>query len=573
MSFSSVSAAVGAQRAALGAVFAFSFILNLLLLVSPLYMMLVFDHVLTSRSVDTLLVLSLLAAMAVLFHGAFDVLRAQILARVALTIEAGLSPSVTARALSLARKTPAGTTAHALRDLATLRGLFTGGGALAVIDSPWTLLFAASLFILHPLLGLAGMLAAAALLLVAAAGEGIARRPLRQAQRLAPPVVDWTELVARQADSIAGLGMSHGVERELRQRGAALAVAQLATADRSAAAGAAARGVRMLAQMAIIALGASLVLRHELGAGGMVAASLLLARMLAPIESAIANARLFAQARIAWRRLEQLLALPDPRPGAVRPGARGGLTVEGLSYLAPGAREPTLRQISFRLEPGEVLGLLGPSAAGKSILARLLVGGLAPGAGQLRLDGVDIGLWPQGERGRRLGYLPQQAVLFPGSVAQNIAGFDEASAETVAAAAMLAGMHERILDLPRGYDSPVEGDGAALAGGLRQGIALARAFFGSPPLIVLDEPALHLDGGARDALLGALAALKAAGTMLVIVTREPLLLERADKLALLNHGQISAFGPRTEVLSRLGAALPDRRSAPAQVVSGGRRLA
>ena len=356
MNFVSLQDALRAQRGALAALLGFSLVLNLLLLVLPLYMMLVFDHVLTSRSGATLLVLTLMAALALVFYGVFDVLRAQILARIAAALEAGLGPTLIARSIALGRLTPSGTTAHAMRDLAALRGFFTGGAALALLDAPWAVLFAVALFILHPLLGLTGIIGALVLVAIGLAHEGAARRPAHAVQSLAARLVEWTDLVASNPAMMSGIGIISGAQREWRARSTALCAAQLDFADRSAVAVGLARGARMLIQIAILALGAYLVLQRELGAGSMVAASLLLARMLAPIESSIAAWRLVVQTRFACRRLRQLLALEvEPRPAAACVAAAGGLSVEGVSYVPSGAREALLRQISFRLEPGEAL--------------------------------------------------------------------------------------------------------------------------------------------------------------------------------------------------------------------------
>lgn len=574
MDFVSLRDALKAQRGALSALLGFSLVLNLLLLVLPLYMMLVFDHVLTSRSGATLLVLTLMAALALVFHGIFDVLRTQILARIAASLEAGLGPTLIARSVALGRRMPAGTTAHAMRDLAALRGFFTGGAALALLDAPWAVLFAVALFILHPLLGLTGIIGALLLVSIGLAHEGAARRPMHTVQSLAARLVEWADLVASNAAMVSGIGMASGAQREWRARSAALCAAQLAVADRSAVALGLARCARMLIQIAILALGAYLVLQRELGAGSMVAASLLLARMLAPIESSIAAWRQVVQTRFACRRLRQLLALEvEPRPAAAPAAASGGLSVEGVSYIPPGAREALLRQISFRLEAGEALGILGPAAAGKSSLARLLVGAVPPSAGRVRLGGVDLELYRQGEDRRRLGYLPQERLLLPGSVAQNIAGFASAAPDAVMRAAILAGMHEIILQLPQAYDSPVAPGGDSLSGGLRRGVALAAAFFGAPPLVVLDEPTAHLDGRGREALIRALASLREAGTIVVVISREPLIVERMDKLAILERGALVSFGRRAEVLSRLGGLPPERQTLPAHPLPGHRRLA
>jgi PrtD family type I secretion system ABC transporter len=572
MNFVSLQDALRAQRGALAALLGFSLVLNLLLLVLPLYMMLVFDHVLTSRSGATLLVLTLMAALALVFYGVFDVLRAQILARIAVALEAGLGPTLIARSIALGRLTPAGTTAHAMRDLAALRGFFTGGAALALLDAPWAVLFAVALFILHPLLGLTGIIGALVLVAIGLAHEGAARRPAHAVQSLAARLVEWTDLVASNPAMMSGIGIVSGAQREWRARSTALCAAQLDFADRSAVAVGLARGARMLIQIAILALGAYLVLQRELGAGSMVAASLLLARMLAPIESSIAAWRLVVQTRFACRRLRQLLALEvEPGPAAAC-AAAGGLSVEGVSYAPPGAREALLRQISFRLEPGEALGILGAAASGKSSLARLLVGAVPPSAGRVRLGAVDLDLLRQGED-RRLGYLPQESLLLPGSVAQNIAGFAAAAPDAVVQAAILAGMHEIILQLPQAYDTPVAPGGASLSGGLRRGVALAAAFFGAPPLVVLDEPTAHLDGRGREALIRALAGLREAGAIVVVISREPLVLERMDKLAILERGALASFGRRAEVLSRLGGLSPERQPLPAHPAIGHRRLA
>jgi PrtD family type I secretion system ABC transporter len=577
METSPLRGALTACCGALAALLGFSLGINLLLLTAPLYMMLVFDHVLTSRSTDTLVVLTLIAVFALAFYGLLDILRAQILVRLGAWLDHRLGARVMSGVMDLALRTPAGTTGHGVRDLAALRGFVTSPAAVSLMDAPWAALFALALFALHPLLGLTSLVAAALLLAIALVNEWSTRAPLRTANSLAIEASRWADAATRNAEAVAGMGMMDAVLQEWQHRQDALAGAQLVAGDRGAVAIGISKFTRLLIQVAILAIGAGLVLRQEIGPGVMVAASLLLARVLAPIEGSIATWRVVVHARLAHGRLRELLALaPQRAAGMPLDAPAGALSLDGVSFVPPGSREPVLRNVAFQLEPGEMLGIVGPSAAGKSTLARLLVGAVPPSTGHVRLDGADIAVWQAAGGARHFGYLPQDIELFAGSVRHNIARLADASPDAIVAAATLVGMHETIMGLPQGYDTELGTAGLRLSGGQRQRVALARALFGAPRLVVLDEPSASLDAEGAAALLRAVACCKEAGATVVVVTHDPALLEQADKLLVLNKGMVVAFGLRAEVLSRLGQAMPAVRppgAGPHRLASPGRRLA
>jgi len=442
--------------------------------------------------------------------------------------------------------------AQGLRDLTTLRNFLTGASVFPILDAPWTPLFLIVIFLLHPLLGALATLGAVTLFALAVANDLSARGALERAGAASRAALGHAEAATRNADAILAMGVLPNLVRRW-QRANAEMLSFLGTASqRSATLGAVSKFIRMALQIAILGTGAWLVLTADLTAGGMIAGSILLGRALAPVDQAIASWKSAVAARQAYRRISAQLAVLPPRSEVMPlPAPRGLLTVENLSYAHPGAGEPLLRGISLRLEPGESLGLIGPTAAGKTTLARLMVGNLHPQVGQVRLDGADVWQWDAADRGPYVGYLPQDVELFQASVRENIARLGAAESETVVAAARLAQVHDMILRLPQGYETPVGDGGVALSGGQRQRIALARAVFGPPRLVVLDEPNANLDQEGEAALLTALGGLKAAGVTTVVIAHRPSVLRHVDKILVLRPEQTPAFGPRDEILQQV----------------------
>ena len=530
----------------------FSLAINLLLLAPPLYTLQVFDRVLSSSSRETLLVLTFAALVALALMALLDVLRARLLVAGGVLLDRRIGPQVLDGLLAQTAKLNGAAYLNGLRDVNTLRGFLGGAGLIALFDAPWLPLFVLLIFLFHPVLGAVALAGAVLMLLLAYLNERLTRYPLEHAQAQARRAGRFIDANVRNAEVVSALGMLQAVT----QRWTHLNDGALREQAKLNSVGATFSGLtkfaRQLVQLAMLAAGAFLVVAQDLTAGLMIAATILLGRALAPVESLVAGWRSLAEARAAWRRLGALLqANPAARPGTELPAPQGRLELEQVLFKPPGAERPTLRGISFHLEPGEALGLIGPSASGKSTLVRLAVGVWTPLAGTVRLDGADVAAWPRERLGPHLGYLPQDVELFGGTVAENIARLTEPDATEVIRAAQRAQVHELVLRLPNGYDTDIGECGQALSPGQRQRIGLARALYGRPRLVVLDEPNANLDHEGEVALLRTLQTLKAEGVTVVIVAHRPSLLRGVDKLLVLREGVMELYGPRAEIMARL----------------------
>jgi PrtD family type I secretion system ABC transporter len=541
----------GAIRASRGAILAaafFSIAINLLMLTGPLYMMQIYDRVIASRSWDTLVVLTVIALGALVALAILDAVRMRLATRVGAFIERRLAPSVFERTIFAALE------GHhyrsdAVRDLSTIRGFIGGAGMFTLFDVPWMPIFLAVIFMMSPPIGWLGLFAALVLLVLALGNEMSTRGAYRAAAADQTAGMRQIESATRNAEVVDALGMMRGLTRwwigSLERGGA--------SADRANELGglwlSATKFVRMSVQVAVLALGAWLVIEQQLTGGAMIACSIIMSRALAPVEQAVATWKQLVATRQAYARLDEFLARPLPRePAMPLPPPMGALSVEQLGYRVPGSDQVILREVSFSVLPGEILGIIGPSGAGKSTLARLLMGVVQPTVGHVRLDGVDIHRWDREELGEHVGYLPQTIDLFGGSVAANISRLREASPESIVAAAQLAGVHDLILRLPKGYETDIGEAGARISAGQRQRLALARAVFGSPKILILDEPNSNLDAEGEEALANALVKLARGGSTVAMVTHRPNLLQVATRVLLLTNGMVEAFGPRQAVL-------------------------
>ena len=555
--------------------FAFSFGINVLALASPIYMMQLYDRVVSSRSIDTLIMLTLMFALAIAALVALDTLRGQVLARLGTWLDERLGPTVIAAGLRASLATAnAGRGGEALRDLATVRSFLSGPTTTPLMDAPWAPLFIGLLYILHPLLGFAGLASGFVLFGLAVLNEVVTKNPLQQANRAAARTMRTVEAAFRNAEAVESMGMRDGVVRLWRREAHASKLAQETAGNRAALVQALSKYTRLMVQSAIMGVGAWLVIEDHASPGVMFGASFLVARALAPVENAIVTWKSVVSARLAYRRLQQLLEAVPPTPkGMSLPRPEGELGVERLVFAPPGADTPILRGISFALGAGEVLGLVGPSAAGKTTLARCITGTWRPSSGHVRLDGADIAVWHAADGGQHLGYLPQDVELFAGTVRDNIARLGDAQPEAIIDAAKLAGLHEMIMRLPRGYDSDIGEGGLKLSGGQRQRIGLARALFGGPRLVVLDEPNSSLDSEGEAALIEAIAQLKARGTTLIVIAHRPSILQHADKVLVLREGAVAAFGSRDEVIAKLNAPPTGAIIGPSRApIADGQRL-
>ncbi len=530
----------------------YSLVINLLMIVPSLYILQVFDRVLSSRSNETLLVLSALAVGALLVGAVFDVLRSKLLVRAALTLEAEMNPRVLVDLLDDSANPTGATNPHALRDVAAVRAFLAGPGLVSIFDLPWLPAYLLLIFAFHPLLGAIALAGGALLFGLAYLNELSARHATQALQTETRRAQTFSEQSVRNAEVVTALGMSGNLARAYAEQMHRALGWQVRTTDRASLFGAMSRLTRQLLQMVMMAAGAYLVINLHTSPGVMIAATLLLGRALAPIESVIASWKSLLDARAAYARLNaQFGAIAHEAARIDLPAPTGALQVERLVFGVAGREAPVLQGISFDLAAGESLAIIGPSASGKSTLARLLMGVWQPHAGQVRLDGAELRQWQRERLGVHMGYLPQDVELFSGTVAQNIARMGEVQSEDVIAAARRAGVHEMILRLPQGYETLVGTGGAFLSGGQRQRLALARALYGEPTLVVLDEPNANLDAEGELALLNAIKQLKQAGSTVVMVVHRPSLLRDIDKVLVLRDGRIEHFGARDEVMTRL----------------------
>ncbi len=545
----------------------FSMAVNALMLTGPLYMLQVYDRVLGSRSQETLVALTLLITFLFLMVAVLDFVRGRVGARYGARLQAALDERIFAAALARARRTGEGQTA--LTDLASVQRLTGSPVFMALFDLPWTPLFIGAIFLFHPWLGLLAVVGMAVLVIIALLNRALSQGPIARAAAVSHGADRMAGDMQGEAELIRALGMEASAFRRWhRQRHLALGEGMRA-ADLVGGFTATTRSVRLFLQSAILGLGAYLVLQSSITAGAMIAGSILLGRALAPIEMVIGQWGAIAEAAQAWRRLATLLGLEVPEPVRMplpRPKAR--LEVSQISVVPPGARVPTLRGVSFRVEPGQAVGVIGPSGAGKSTLARAITSVWLPAAGQIRLDGATLDQYDPEALGGYIGYLPQTVTLFDGTIGENIARLAETpDPAKVVAAARAAAAHDMILELPEGYDTRVSGLGARLSGGQIQRIGLARALYGDPVLLVLDEPNSALDNDGSIALNRAIQAIKADGRAVLIMAHRPSAIRECDRLLVLSGGTPVMFGPTQEVLQKTLANFSDIKTAAVGGVS------
>jgi ATP-binding cassette subfamily C protein PrsD len=533
-------------------------IINLLYLTGSIFMLEIYDRVLPSRSIQTLLGIAAIAIILYAFQGLLDIIRGRILVRVGAWVDEVLSEwayDTTVR-LSLASPTPTGR-ASCVRDLDQVRAFLSGAGPVALCDLPWMPLYLGLCFLFHPLIGAAALVGAILLVMMTLAIEFNTRTSNRQMMPLAVSRNAFIEAARRNAEVVHALGMRRRLALLWSETNQKLLKTQMDVADIAGGLGAVSKVGRMVLQSAVLGVGAYLVIEQEATAGIIIASSILTARALAPVELAIGHWRSFVAARQSWQRLNELartyslertapLRLPDPI---------NSLAVESISVAPPGSRRLVVQNVSFTLTAGHGLGIIGPTASGKSSLLRALVGVWTTVQGKIRLDGAALDQWDNEELGQHVGYLPQDVELLAGTVAQNIARFDAgATDDLVIEAAQVAGVHELILMLPGGYETQIGESGELLSAGQRQRIALARALYGHPFLVVLDEPNSNLDNDGDQALNRAIANVRARGGIVVVVAHRPVTLTNIDTVLVMRDAKIQALGPKNEVLS--GGARP-----------------
>ena len=546
--------ALRALRNALLTVAVFSGFINVLMLSPAIYMLQVYDRVLGSRNETTLLVLSVLVVGAFLFMAALEAVRGWVLVRVGARLDSQLNARVFTAAFERNLRRPGSNTAQPIHDLNTVRQTLTGAALLAAFDAPWLPIYLVVIFLMAPALGWFATGGALLLLILAVINERVSKPKLDEAQKFSLQSHHALTNNLRNAEVIEAMGMLPHIRRRWYDLHRQQIQTQAKASDLAAVLSGATKFVRIALQSLVLGFGALLVLEGQLTPGMMIAASILAGRALAPVELLVGNWKQIVSGRQAYARLRELLDVHPPRrEGMSLPAPRGQVSVEAASAVAPGTQRLILKNLSFSITPGDVVAIVGPSASGKSTLARLLVGIWPAVTGSVRLDGASVFDWNKDELGPHLGYLPQDIELFDGTVAENIARFGRVDPEKVVEAARRVDMHEQILRLPQGYDTPLGTDGSNLSGGQRQRIGLARALYGDPSFIVLDEPNSNLDESGERALVEAIRALKSGRKTVVLITHRMSTLSAADKLLVLADGVLTAFGPRDEVLKAVQA--------------------
>ena len=548
-----VTAALRKTRFAFLCVASISIVTNILMLTGPLFMMQVYDRVLSSRSVPTLVALSILALGLYLFLGILEVIRGRMLGRIGERIEEELGRSAVEAALALPlRVSPKDTISQPLRDLDQVRQFMSGAGPVAICDLPWLPFYLAILYLFHPYLGWLAVAGAIILVGLTLTSEIKLRKRGRRLTQVAIVRNEFLEAGRRNAEAVQAMGMRRAYLARWNRLNDVYIQGHRHAGDTTSGYATASKILRIALQSAVLALGAWLSIQQLVSPGAMIASSILTSRALAPVEQVIAQWRGFVAARQAIGRLRNVLESTRAQPRLMPlPLPKASLSVGELTIAPPGSTQAVVQDVSFELRAGQAVGIIGPSGAGKSSLARSLAGIWQPQRGSIRLDGAEIGGWDPDVLGASIGYLPQGVELFDGTVAENIARLEtDASADDVIEAAKLANVHEMILGLPDGYNTPIGTAGAVLSAGQRQRVGLARALFRKPFLIVLDEPNASLDSEGEVALTNAILNVRARGAIVVVVAHRPNALVAVDHTLVLNHGRLIAFGPRDDVLRR-----------------------
>jgi PrtD family type I secretion system ABC transporter len=532
----------------------FSLGVNILYLTFPLYMLAIYDRVLSSFSVPTLITLTIGALFALLVLGCLDLLRSRLLVQAGVAMDESLSPTVLKEMLKDSARIQQQGHTGGLRDVNTMRNYFAGNAIFSLFDLPWTPIYLAVIYIMHPVLGLTATAGAVALFLLGLLQDLLTRKRYDQAQAIGRESQQYINSSLRHAEVARSMSMVGGIMEHWKGLNDRIMLLQTQANRHAGLLQAITKSLRMCMQVLIYGVGAYYVLENQATAGTIIAASVIMGRALAPVDQVIGTWRQTVEARGAYKRLDSLLLTAAEEESMDLPAPTGKLDVEGAGLAVGGSQ--ILRGITFSLQPGEQMGLIGPSGAGKTTLCRLLLGIWPSSGGTVRLDGADVYSWNQEELGRYIGYLPQDVELFPGTVSENIARLGRIDSEKVVEAAQKAGVHEVILRLPQGYDTEIGEGGSALSGGQRQRIGLARALYGTPVFLVLDEPNSNLDDAGERALMHTLKALRENGTTVIMVTHKPALLSGMDRVLMLKEGQVAMFGPRQEVLARLMGQQP-----------------
>lgn len=540
----------------------FSFFINFMMLTPSIYMLQVYDRVLASRNETTLLMLSLLIVGLYAMMSLLETVRSFVLVRVGAQLDLILNTRVFTAAFERNLTKSGSNAAQALHDLATVRQALTGAGLLALLDAPWMPIYLVVIFIFSVPLGVFALVGALILIALALVNEKISHPPLAEAQQLSMRATTMASNNLRNAEVIEAMGMLPQIRQRWFDLHHQFLQQQALASDRAGLMSGITKFVRVAMQSLVLGFGALLTIEGQMTAGMMIASSILVGRALAPVEMLIGNWKQLLSAQAAYERLRELLsAHPARKPGMPLPPPKGNVSLFSVAAVAPGTRNLILNNINLTIKAGDVVAVIGASASGKSSLARLLVGVWPAASGTVRLDGADLYQWNKDDLGPHIGYLPQDIELFAGTVAENIARFGEIDPDKVIRAARQAGMHELILQFPQGYDTPLADAGSSLSGGQRQRLGLARALYGDPSFIVLDEPNSNLDDVGDRALAETVKDLKARGKTVVLITHRLSSLSVVDSVLVMHEGTVKLYGPRDQVLAALSPPPP---SPPAQ---------
>ena len=552
---------------AIAVIFFFSFFINLIYLASPLYMMQIYDRVLHSKSIETLVFLTVLIAGCYMTYAILDALRSKILASISDIIEENLADQLMNRVLSRTQSNPDSNSAALIsRDLDTIRQFSAGPGLLSLMDLPWTPFFVGILFLIHPKTGSFALVACALQAILTLLSERLSRDPMKKASRIFEQSNFLNDSIIRFTDTAKTMGLKHFLSKKWQKQRLLMIKAQMVASDRVIYVSALNRFFSMFFSSSILGLGAWLYLNDAISAGGIFAGSLLLGKALQPLQQFSGSWKAFTAARESFRRLNSILLMNTAdQKNITLPEPKGTIKFDNVYWQPERHPTPILKNINFELLAGKSLAIVGPSASGKSTIAKLIAGSLHPSSGQVRIDGADMSNWDYQQLSNNIGYLPQDVALFPGTVAENISRYTDGESEAVIEAAQLANAHEMIIGLTRGYATELFDNGLILSGGQRQRLALARAVFGKPRIVVLDEPNANLDTEGEAALASCLAKLKQEGCTVVIVTHRLSVLQTMDFVMSVTNGTIAAVAPAQEFIERQISSIP--RPAPVQKVS------
>ena len=566
----SLQAALKACKGSFISVGVFSLFVNALMLVPTFYMLQVYGRVVTSGSLSTLAMLTIIMVILTITTGLLEWIRSRIMVRVSTKLDVILSRDVYRASFKQALATGGmNASAQPLSDLTSLRQFLTGNGVFAFFDAPWLPIYVAVMFMFHPWYGWMAIGCAIVLICLAYANEKVTGKAIADANRENIAASLYTTKNLRNAEVIESMGMLNSLINRWSLRQKKVLLLQSVASDNGGVVTSMSKTFRVMVQSLILGLGAYLAVNHEISPGLVIAGSVLLGRALAPIDLIIGSWKGFIAARGQYSRLNEILSKLQSEPVRMSlPAPEGNVTVENMIVGAPGSRSAIIKGISFAVQAGTVVGVIGPSASGKSTLARALLGIWPPQHGSVRLDGADISNWDKAELGPYIGYLPQDIELFEGTISENIARFGEVDAELVVQAAKVAGVHEMILLLPDGYDTVIGSDGVNLSGGQRQRIGLARAIYGTPRLIILDEPNSNLDEVGERALSYALEYLKATGATIFVITHRTNILSQLDRLLVMKDGLLSMYGPSEQVIAELSAKAKTQQKATPVATSG-----